>query len=111
MRLIRFLLAVCFAAFGLLSVLMTILAFNGGDNFGTVFSGVLAVISLLIARRLVRRRGPVSWQEDPATDKQNWRDDPATDKQKSFADSLGIEYPKNISKGDLSDLISKVTGR
>ena len=40
-----------------------------------------------------------------------WRSDPATAKQKSFADELGIRYPKNISKGDLSDLISEATGK
>jgi hypothetical protein len=36
-----------------------------------------------------------------------WRNDPATAKQKSFADDLGIRYPRNITKGDLSALIDE----
>ncbi len=35
-----------------------------------------------------------------------WRGDPATAKQMRYANSLGIKYPANISKGDLSSLIS-----
>lgn len=45
------------------------------------------------------------------TTSQSWRDGPATWKQKSFADDLGIDYPPNIGKGDLSDLIDKHLGR
>jgi hypothetical protein len=41
----------------------------------------------------------------------SWRADPATDRQREFARELGIKFPKSISKGELSDLISKVTGK
>ncbi len=47
----------------------------------------------------------------PSSSGETWRNDPATEKQKSFADDLGIRYPKNISKGDMSDLITEETGR
>jgi hypothetical protein len=37
----------------------------------------------------------------------NQRDCPATTKQKVFARELGIAFPPDISKGDLSDLIAE----
>jgi hypothetical protein len=37
----------------------------------------------------------------------SWRDGPATPSQKSWAIELGIPFPSNITKGDLSDLIDK----
>lgn len=37
--------------------------------------------------------------------------EPATDRQKEYADSLGVPYLSTITKGDLSDLIAKKTGR
>ncbi len=40
----------------------------------------------------------------------SWRSEPATEAQKEFADDLGIKYGKNITKGELSDLISGETG-
>lgn len=40
----------------------------------------------------------------------NWRDDPCTEKQMNFADDLGIQYSITMTKGELSDLITKVTG-
>jgi hypothetical protein len=38
---------------------------------------------------------------------ESWRDGPATASQKSWAIELGIPYPPDITKGDLSDLIDK----
>jgi hypothetical protein len=37
----------------------------------------------------------------------SWRDGPATPSQKSWAIELGIPYPPDITKGDLSDLIDR----
>jgi hypothetical protein len=37
----------------------------------------------------------------------SWRDGPATLVQKSWAIELGIPFPPDITKGDLSDLIDK----
>ncbi len=36
-----------------------------------------------------------------------WKADPATERQKAYADSLGIVYPVNITKGELSALIDE----
>jgi len=99
MRFLRVILGLCSLAFGLLCGVMLPFAIKSGDRPSIIILAVLTSLSLLLARRLWRRR-PTSW-----------RDDPATDKQKSFADSLGIKYPRSISKGELSDLISEVTGR
>lgn len=40
-----------------------------------------------------------------------WRNDRPSDKQIAYATSLGIDIPPGASKGELSDLISQVTGR
>lgn len=37
----------------------------------------------------------------------SWRDGPATASQKSWAIELGIPFPPDITKGELSDLIDK----
>ena len=39
----------------------------------------------------------------------SWRDDPPTSKQMDFAQDLGIDIPPGCTKGELSDLITKVT--
>jgi hypothetical protein len=52
--------------------------------------------------------GPLSWHFGGSRRaKDVWRNDPATDRQKRFADELGIKYPENVTKGELSDLISQ----
>jgi uncharacterized membrane protein YfcA len=65
-----------------------------------IFFGVLGVLLLLIGYRWSR----------PKRRYTSWRSDPATDRQRAFATELGIKFPKKISKGELSDLISEVTG-
>src|SRR5262245_57371864 len=53
--------------------------------------------------------GPLSWHfGDSRPAKDAWRNDPATERQKSFANHLGIQYRENVTKGELSDLISEV---
>jgi hypothetical protein len=37
----------------------------------------------------------------------SWRDGPATPSQKSWAIELGIPFPSDITKGELSDLIDR----
>lgn len=49
----------------------------------------------------------LSWPRRPNA----WRSDPPTERQIAYAVSLGIDIPDNVSKGQLSDMISKVTGR
>lgn len=41
----------------------------------------------------------------------SWRDDPPSQRQISFASDLGIQIPRGVTKGELSDMISQVTGR
>jgi hypothetical protein len=43
-----------------------------------------------------RRRSPVSW-----------RNDPGTDRQRSFLADLGVSASRRATKGELSDLIDK----
>ena len=49
----------------------------------------------------------LSWPRVPDA----WRKDLPTQKQLAFAESLEIDVPPGISKGELSDMISQVTGR
>ena len=77
---------------------------NGGDGTArtiSIFFGILSMILFFIGAR---------WSGGSSRHV-SWRDDPATDRQKSFADDLGIQYHKGITKGALSDLISQVTGK
>lgn len=71
----------------------------GARGAGWFMAGVAALL-LLIGVRWLRYRSAGSW-----------RNDPASAKQKEFADQLGIHYAMRITKGELSDLISEVTGR
>jgi hypothetical protein len=40
-----------------------------------------------------------------------WRREQPSQKQLAYAAKLGLDVPDDISKGDLSDMISSVTGR
>lgn len=40
-----------------------------------------------------------------------WRRDPPTERQLSYARNLGIDVPPGSSKGEVSDMISRITGR
>jgi hypothetical protein len=53
-----------------------------------------------------RRESPFAGRS-PGRPDDNSRDFPATEKQKSLARELGIKFPPSISKGDLSNLITK----
>lgn len=55
--------------------------------------------------------GPVSKYFQGSGRSKHWRDDPATEKQKNYASSLGIRYPKHVTKGELSDLIARAKGK
>ena len=48
-----------------------------------------------------------SWPRRPNA----WRGDPPTERQIAYAISLGIDIPDNVSKGQLSDMISQAAGR
>lgn len=40
-----------------------------------------------------------------------WKSDPPTDRQLAYAANLGIEVPAGATKGEVSEMISSVTGR
>lgn len=56
--------------------------------------------------------GPLTWYFDGSSRaKDAWRNDPATERQKSLANKLGIHYPDEVTKGELSDMISEAKQR
>jgi high-affinity Fe2+/Pb2+ permease len=71
-----------------------------GERYVAIFLGALALGLLIVGYRWTRSKHSTSW-----------RSDTATDRQREFAKELGIKFPKNITKGELSDLISRVTGK
>ena len=87
---------------GLTAILIAVLfgaasvALFAEDKGSAFLTAGVAVFFGLLGRRWISRQKSDSW-----------RSGPATQKQKTFADDLGIKYPKNISKGDLSDLIDE----
>lgn len=58
-----------------------------------------------------RRKKADETQSQDKSAKGAWRNNPATERQKRFADDLGIRYPESVTRGELSDVISKVTGK
>jgi hypothetical protein len=95
------------ATFGLGAV---VLFCQGSEltTYGFVFLGLAFLFVVLGTWLLPRRQRRLSG--DASLDR-SWRDGAATEKQKSFARDLGIVFPKNITKGALSDLISEKTGK
>lgn len=81
----------------------------------------LVGVSLLTAALMVKDAGVVvaglgiaacvgAWFGWPRTPNA-WRRDPPTQKQLRYAADLGIRVRRGASKGEVSDLISSVTGR
>src|SRR5262245_10980659 len=66
------------------------------DRYIAIGLGVFALILLAIGAKWARPKRKTSW-----------RSDPATNKQREFAKDLGIRFPKNITKGELSELIDE----
>jgi len=104
MSVLRRLLGLAVISIGLFVGLLALAGWASGGEGGiglAIFFGVLSLILLIIGGRWARASARL----------ESWRDDPATDRQKSFANDLGIRYSKNATKGELSDLISRVTGK
>ena len=76
-----------------LCLLMVVVAFSSNKGREVTF-GVAAVFGVA---------GAFAWPRRPNA----WRRDPPTERQLAFARDLGIQIPRGISKGDLSDLISQ----
>jgi len=84
-------LVICFAAFFTASPLLVPKA-----------SGLMSIFGIWALAAAV-----LSWPRLPDA----WRKDPPTDRQIEYATSLGIAIPDGVSKGELSAMISSVTGR
>jgi hypothetical protein len=63
----------------------------------------LALVFVMAAAMGGKSRGVFAWPRRPHA----WRNDKPTDKQLAFARDLGIEIPRRITKGELSDLIDQ----
>ena len=85
-----------------------------------VFMVLLALVLLIFAFSTEKDRtlglgmaamfgvaGLATWPRTPNA----WRRDPPTSKQLAYAEKLGLDVPARITKGELSDMISSVTGR
>ena len=114
MRLFRLVIGQSLVAVGFV---LTLVAFvliantGGGSPYMYVVWGLgLLTMALgfnsLPKKKKQRRESPLAGRS-PGRPDDNSRDFPATEKQKSLARELGIKFPPNISKGDLSDLITK----
>jgi hypothetical protein len=66
------------------------------------FNGAVAAMSVLFLFG-----GAFSFPKIPNA----WRREPPSQKQLAYAAKLGIDVPTDISKGELSDMISSVVGR
>jgi hypothetical protein len=89
----------CVAAFILASMSLVLLIFTATQPENrAMMLGVAAVFGIA---------GVATWPRMPNA----WRRDPPTAKQLAYAERLGLDVPARISKGELSDMISSVTGR
>ena len=94
------------------AVLVALLLFAFGVERGSTAVLLASLLFFAIAWAIA------TWRRKPRTrtawikaEIDDWDNLPATEKQKANAQSLGIKFPKNISTGDMSTLISKRTGR
>ena len=88
-------------AIGCILALLAVVGHLRGDTEPATALGIMGAILALVGARWIR--DPDRWMP--------WRDAPPTRKQMNYADDLGIRYPSNITRGELSDLISERTDR
>lgn len=70
--------------------------FSRNGNSAAIVGGLWALAAVVL-----------SWPRLPDA----WRRDPPTERQIEYASSLGIAIPPGASKGELSEMISRATGR
>lgn len=68
-------------------------AYLNGQKSAAVGMGAVSLLLLLMRGR---KKSPI-----------HWRNDPATDRQRTFASELGIKHRSGMTKGQLSDLIDQ----
>lgn len=88
----------CAALFMVGTALILVLFALTADKDKAVSLGIAAMFGVA---------GLATWPRIPNA----WRRDPPTAKQLAYAEKLGLDVPARISKGELSDMISSVTGR
>jgi len=94
----------CYAirAFGLFLVICTSLFLVASPLIATKASLVGVATGILVLASAV-----LSWPRLPDA----WRRDPPTERQLEYAESLGLVIPEEASKGEVSQMISQITGR
>lgn len=79
-------------------------------------AGVLALISFDVGQQNALSYGTAAimglagffcWPKRPNA----WRSEKPSQKQLAYAESLGIVVPRRATKGEVSDMISAITGR
>ena len=114
MRLFRLVIGRSFVAVGFVSTLVAFVLIaktGGGSPYMYVVWGLGLLTMALgfnsLPKEKIQRRESSLAGRSPGRPDDNSRDFPATEKQKSLARGLGITFPPSISKGDLSDLITR----
>ena len=111
-RLLRVILALPFLTAGLILGAVGVYGLWEGHTPYVPAYLVLAFLSLALAGGILPKKGRYPrYRKGGTSSSRTWRHGTATEKQKSFARELGIKFPANISKGDLSNLITKKTGK
>ena len=88
--------AFCFLNIGLFGLMVVVMSIAG--KFSPL--GLLFGLSCLATARY-------GWPRRPG----DWKSDPATDKQLAYAADLGITVPPGATKGEVSAMITAITGR
>jgi hypothetical protein len=73
----------------------------------TGFSNGKAYAASMVTAGLFGLAGFFCWPRRPNA----WRSDKPSQKQLAYAESLGIVVPRRATKGQVSDMISDITGR
>jgi LPXTG-motif cell wall-anchored protein len=108
-HLFRFAIGVPLVAVGLVLTLVAVclIAKTGDKSPYMYIVWGLGLLAILLGVKCLPKK---QRRESPSAERyagDTKRDSPATEKQKAFARELGIAFPSNITRGDLSDLISE----
>jgi len=95
---------------GLTLVAVYLIAKTGDKPLCMVVWGLGLLIMMLglkfLPKKKQRRESPFAGRS-PGRPDDSRRDFPATERQQCLARELGVKFPPDISKGDLSDLIAE----
>lgn len=97
MRFVKTIVGLLLLFFSISMAIASLALFSESVILGIVFS--ILTISVFMGSLSLIGRG------------KNWRKLPATEKQKDYATDLGIRHHENITRGELSDLITDALQR